>query len=428
MLSALLWVCLIGAPDLDLPPAPAPTDAAAPVRDPNADDAAWAQLGVGRVPDALLVRGLQDIRLQQPGTVLGSYGQFNLEYVGEKLTGPMQGIANLKRLVLFVSHHFTDSVRGYVEFEWENAVACASCSGAAEVEQAFVDWELCPHLNLRSGVILVPFGIINQWHEPPVFNGVNRPNVETLIIPTTWRELGIGITGRVAETWRYEAYLMTTPDVTRLGAQGLRRATTEASLTPANTFMLAGRLEAEPLLGWVVGASLLAGDLRDGSRVFASENKPLGAHVPLIGAGIDARWRRNGVEARVLYASFWLPNAGALMQADGADGGPLFNPDVTGAIPTRMFGTYAELGYDLLRLFKDSPQQLVPFGRIEYYDTQAAVPQGFTANRALATLEYTVGISYRPMQQLVFKGDTQLASHRRGPPQARLNLGLGYMF
>ena len=37
-------------------------------------------------------------------------------------------------------------------------------------------------------------GIINETHEPNTFYGVERPNVEKYIVPTTWTELGVGVT------------------------------------------------------------------------------------------------------------------------------------------------------------------------------------------------------------------------------------------
>jgi hypothetical protein len=46
--------------------------------------------------------------------------------------------------------------------------------------------------NLRRGMVLVPVGIINERHEPPTFNGVERTMVDTVIVPTTWRDVGVG--------------------------------------------------------------------------------------------------------------------------------------------------------------------------------------------------------------------------------------------
>src|SRR5206468_982640 len=68
-------------------------------------------------------------------------------------------------------------------------------SGEVALEQAYLDFLIKPYFNVRAGMVLTPVGILNERHEPPAFNGVERPFVETLIIPTTWRELGFGHTG-----------------------------------------------------------------------------------------------------------------------------------------------------------------------------------------------------------------------------------------
>ncbi len=37
---------------------------------------------------------------------------------------------------------------------------------------------------------------VSELHEPPIFLGARRPDTETRILPTTWRENGIGIFGK----------------------------------------------------------------------------------------------------------------------------------------------------------------------------------------------------------------------------------------
>ena len=63
------------------------------------------------------------------------------------------------------------------------------------VEFAYVDYLWRPELGLRAGLLLVPMGFLNELHEPTVFLGARRPGVETAIIPTTWRENGLGVFG-----------------------------------------------------------------------------------------------------------------------------------------------------------------------------------------------------------------------------------------
>ena len=56
--------------------------------------------------------------------------------------------------------------------------------------------------------MLVPMGIVNEYHEPTTFNGTNRPSMDKSIIPTTWRELGIGVSGKFNSlSLGYQAYI-----------------------------------------------------------------------------------------------------------------------------------------------------------------------------------------------------------------------------
>ena len=81
------------------------------------------------------------------------------------------------------------------EFEVEHAVASSTDVGEFEVEQFYVDRQLNEAVALRAGLFLMPFGFLNEHHEPTNFYGVQRNFVETLIIPSTWREGGLNLHG-----------------------------------------------------------------------------------------------------------------------------------------------------------------------------------------------------------------------------------------
>jgi hypothetical protein len=377
-----------------------------------------------------LSRGLQDARLAAPRTVVGGYGQFSLNALKPGNADEFNANATVRRLVLFVAHPITDDIRVYTEFEWENALACSSCVGSAEVEQAFVNWRLAGDaLALRVGLVLVPMGIINQWHEPPVFHGVERPMVDQVIIPSTWRELGAGVVGTL-DWLRYELYLTTTLNPLKLGGngRGLGNAVTLGAMAPAKAFALTGRAEVEPILGVIAGASFFLSDLGGNADYYNANKHERSLRLPLIGYALDARARRWGFEARAVWAQFLLPNSADLAAAYHDDGSPLFPTDNRdGAPPKRIQGGYVELAYDVLSLVHGS-QQLLPFVRAEYYDTQASVPSSFRRDPSLDVFELTAGLTYRPITQLVFKADVQRRDRKRGYDEVQMNLGFGYMF
>ncbi|MGH9371218.1 MAG: porin, partial [Vicinamibacterales bacterium] len=118
-------------------------------------------------------------------------------------------ILDFHRFVLLFNHSFTPRIRFVGELELEHAlVEGLEEAGELELEQAYVDFLLSRPFNVRAGMMLVPLGIINERHEPPVFNGVERPLVDTVIIPSTWFEVGAGIHGEVGRGLRYRAFAM----------------------------------------------------------------------------------------------------------------------------------------------------------------------------------------------------------------------------
>ena len=127
---------------------------------------------------------------------IGGYGEatFNLPE-GEN------GELDVQRLVLLFGYNFSEKVQFISEIEFEHVEEVF-------VEQAFVNYSIGDNLSLRGGLMLIPMGIINEYHEPTTFNGTERPAVDTKIVPTTWRELGIGVKGSIpSASMNYQVYV-----------------------------------------------------------------------------------------------------------------------------------------------------------------------------------------------------------------------------
>jgi len=68
---------------------------------------------------------------------------------------------------------------------------------AAEVEQAWFEYLVLPAFNPRFGAILVPFGAYNLDHFNYRRALAHRPVAMKHIVPVTWREAGLGFTGKL---------------------------------------------------------------------------------------------------------------------------------------------------------------------------------------------------------------------------------------
>lgn len=372
--------------------------------------------------------GLKDARLARAdSTSIGGYGE--LHYSLDRLTGPGESEAtiDLHRLVIFVAHRFSESVRFYTEVEVEHAITGEGASGEVDVEQAYVDWLLAGNaLGLRAGMVVLPMGIINQWHEPPIFHGVERPSVDRVIIPSTWHEGGIGVFGEPVEGLRYELYVVGGLDPTGFSAdQGLRGGRQAVSQAHADGLALSARVEVEPVLGLVAGISGYGGPAGPNADLFDAAGKPLDLTVPVIGGAADVRGRFAGFEARAVIALFGIGDTAQLRDAYDGDGKAL---DLD--VGSRIWGAYGEVAYDVLHSFK-LEHTLLPFVRVERYDTLAGVSgrAETAADDAYGITELVAGVTYKPLPQVAFKADFGLASPD-GPTESsgRLELGLGLMF
>jgi hypothetical protein len=349
------------------------------------------------------------------GTAIGGYGELTLNAPSN---GP--AIVDLRRLVLFVGHNFTDHIRFYSELEVEHAIASSGDEGEFEVEQAYLDGLFGRRLNLRAGLMIMPVGIINVYHEPPTFNGVDRPDVDVLVIPSTWREPGFGIFGELATGFTYQLYL-----VNGFNANGFRADTgiadghQEAQLAAARDFGGVLRLGLEPRLGTALGFSAYA----------ASSGNSLRSSVGGVPVGLleaDARTRIRGFTARAEFAVMFIGDAAALNQALQAG-----SVEQMAAVPvaSRLSGGYLEAGYDLLRFLAPTTEQdLTLFGRFDHANTQSRVPAGFTANPRFNRYTYTVGLVYRPIPQIGLKGDYRRHEFGAGSGYDELAAAITWMF
>lgn len=138
-------------------------------------------------------------------TQIGGYGEMhynNLEDNNDN--GEDIDKIDFHRFVLYLGHDFNDTTRMFSEVELEHSLSGDGKPGEVELEQAYIEHDLSSTTRMKAGLFLVPVGILNQTHEPTTFYGVERNNVEKNIIPTTWWEGGLALSGEILPGWSYE--------------------------------------------------------------------------------------------------------------------------------------------------------------------------------------------------------------------------------
>ena len=359
---------------------------------------------------------------------IGGYGEFTVTAPSKrKQNGNPSGLkkqADLRRAVVYVGYKFDERFlfNSEIEFEHAGSGEGGETRGEIAIEQAYLDFKAHANLGLRAGLLIVPLGLVNEIHEPTAFHGVNRPSVEQWIIPSTWRENGAGVFGDIGPV-AYRSYLMAglhgknTADPKTDGftaLKGIRGGRTEGTKSSIEDLAWASRIDVTPVQGVKVGAALYIAQADQGD---------LTASVPvtLWEAHATAEWR--GASLKALYAESRIGNADALNAAQG------FTDAAKDSVGSRSFGGYAEAAFDILSVVKNSKgQALSPFFRYERYDTQAKTPGAYSKNPANSRVEYTLGVTYKPIPQVAVKLDQQWKRDQARTGVNQWNFGLAYIF
>lgn len=327
------------------------------------------------------------------------------------------GELDIQRLVLLFGYKFNDKTQFVTEIELEHV-------NEIFVEQAFVNYNVGDNISLRGGLMLVPMGIINEYHEPTTFNGTERPAVDNVIVPTTWRELGIGVTGRSNElSIGYQAYIFNGFASTNLngegglngllqGSNGLRGGRQKGIRSTIDSPTLSTKLEYYGIPGLRIGLSGYFGSTQAEDDAEELE----GANIDIAMGGLDFRYAYKRFSARGQFIYSALSDTEAYNNATGSDLG------------SALQGWYLEAGYNLLPASKQ--QRLVAFTRYEDYDTHASTEGSLLRNDAYNRTDITTGLSYHIAPGVVVKGDYQFRDNQLSGDDVkdRLNFGIGVWF
>jgi hypothetical protein len=373
---------------------------------------AYAQDGPQNTADK--VSANKDSKVQ-----IGGYAQidFNQPVQNGKMNN---GNLDVHRMVLLFGYRFNERTNFVTEIEVEHV-------NEVFVEQAFLNYEILPWLDFRGGLMLVPMGIINEYHEPPTFNGVERPNLDSKVVPTTWREIGAGFTGRVDNaSLKYQLYVMNGFNgyngggVFR-GSDGLRKGRQKGAKSFMSSPTFAGKIDYYGISGLKLGLSTYNGksqstmydglEKEDESAINTADSTVVGIAM----FGFDARYAIGGFEARGQVNVSNMRNTDQYNDFTGKDMG------------SQMFGWYAEAAYNVLHSLK-TEQKLVPFVRYEMYNTQAKIAGGLVANGAYDRTDVTVGAGWWLSSGAVLKADYQFFSNALDDSSGMFNMGIGIWF
>jgi len=300
---------------------------------------------------------------------LWGYGEV---YYTRPTSRPQDAEADLARAVFGIGYAFSDRTSFNSEYEVEHAVSSSSDVGEFEVEQFYLDHQIAPWAILRGGLFLMPFGLLNEHHEPTNFYGVQRNFVETLIIPSTWREGGFELVGNTEGGLAFSVGVTTSFDLskwnfapefppyhTALDLEDSDVAPLQAThqeLALANAQHLAGHLALnyQGYPGLLFGGAVFYGGA---AKVASPPNAPIPGDENITLWEGHARWNGSGFDVSGLYAQGYITNTEAANLA---------NPGSPNPLPASFYGFFLQAAY--AKGWGNDRYHLAPFARLERYD------------------------------------------------------------
>jgi hypothetical protein len=347
------------------------------------------------------------------GVTIGGYG----EALYQQFDGEKDAQADFLRFVLYFGHKFNEKWVFNSELEVEHA--STDKEGDASVEFAYIDYLWAPALNARAGLVLVPVGLLTELHEPTIFLGARRPDTESRIIPSTWRENGAGIFGDLGPL-HYKAYVITALKGEDFAPNGLRGGRQKGSEAVAEDLAGVVRVDVDAMPGVMLGGSAYHGD--------SGQNLDVEASTTILEGHADLH--RGPVLLRALGAVATVDDVAELnrLLAEPDDAGERPADGDINSIGEQLVGWYVEAGLDVAALAGASQLAVIPFVRYEAYNTQDEVPDGFAATAANDVTVTTVGVNVKPIEELVFKADYQFYDNEADTGIDQFNLAMGYVF
>jgi len=328
-------------------------------------------------------------------TSLGGYAEMHYNNLDNNRDGgDDKDQLDVHRFVLFLGHEFSEKTRFFSEVEIEHAlVEGGEDSGEVELEQAYIEHDLGASQRMKAGLFLLPVGLLNETHEPDTFYGVERNNVESRIIPTTWWEGGLAMGGEIAPGLSYDAAftsgLKLDADEGKWSIRDGRQKVAEADASdPAYTV----RLKYTGIAGLELAASLqYQQDLYQGQLQDEVDAVLYEAHVA---------WQSGPFGLRAL-AAHWDIDDGIEVFRAGAD---------------EQEGWYVEPSW---RPF----EKWGFFARYSEWDNQAGGGGDTDYN------QWDFGVNYWLEESVVFKFDYQVQDAPDGRDEYEgFNLGVGWSF
>lgn len=335
----------------------------------------------------------QELEFFEPKTTIGGYGELHYNYVKAESSEATKKL-DFHRFVLFFGHSFSEKWSVKAELELEHNYV-AEGQGELELEQAYVNYHHAEYLGFQAGVVLPSIGLINEYHEPPLFFGVERPVYHKNIVPTTWFGNGVALYGFI-KGFDYKVVIMEGLDADNFQAgSGIRGGRQKGFEADAENLLYNFRLDYLNIPGLKVGVSF-------------TTNKAMGDSIDI------------PVNLVELHTQYYNKNFYGVFEYGNIS---YDNQEIK-----TSNGYYIDLGYNIGSLF-NIETHIIPFLRYSNINTAAETISGGDLEKQYHIKQWIVGASVKPIENIVFKIDYGINNQELGDIETTLiNLGVGYTF
>jgi len=270
-------------------------------------------------------------------------------------------------------------------------------------------------------------GIVNELHEPNIYYGVERPLLDKKMVPSTWREIGLGVHGNIHEiSLKYQVYMVNgflgySDQAKFRGSDAYRKGRQKGAESVISSPNLSAKIDYYGIPHLKLGLATYIGKsqsaLFDGlpkDDDFLSQQAD-SSIINISMFGLDATYRIEGFQVR-----------GQLIYANN---GNVEKYNAFGAtdLGKKMFGYYAEGGYNIFKTTKFK-SELIPFVRYEFINTHHETV-GFEPNKKYETQLITSGLNWKVNSGVVLKVDYQwIKSAAQSKYDHAFNAGIGFVF
>lgn len=362
-------------------------------------------------------------------TTVSSYGEIGYSRPGKQVSATN---TDVQRAVIGMQHRFDDRTKMVAEWEWEHAITSADDQGESEVEQLWVEREFDGGLRGRAGLFLMPVGLLNRNHEPTAYYGVYRPDTDTKIIPSTYREVGLGLSGDLGGGLDWDVAITTAPNLAKWDAsstEGRERGPLQA-IHGEGQFASARTLGGVAALDWRGIPGLWLGGSANYANIGQSQPGFAGNGAKMLLVEGHARYQIGKLDLAAEAARGTINGATALNESFATS--DVANPTL---VPHLFYGGYVQAAY---KLYQTGDYALTPFARYEILNTAAgfgSLPVAAGGVKQPDEHIYTLGASLFIGEGLVLKADYRgYRQHKLPDPDEHftlgnsLNLGVGFAF